>query len=131
MKKIFALSLVVLISLTIVSTAFAGGAKNGDFFDWYWQGYKSGYFKTTGSGLVHMWSYDRPEGSSAPGDAHFVFKPLDKFPDATCGPDAVWVNHSWKARNVYNLLDATEKASFLLIFPDLDQLYLGCAYQID
>jgi hypothetical protein len=129
-KRIVVVIFALLLSALTITMVSAGGATNGDYFDWNWQGDKSGYFKETGSGIVHMWSYDRPADSVAPGDAHFIFKPLEKFPDSTCDADAVWVRSGWIARNVYNLLDSTEQPLFSQIFPDLDKLYLGCAYQM-
>ena len=124
-----ALILGLLLSIFTMTAVSAGGAKNGEYFDWVSGGNKSGYFKVTGSGIVHMWSYDRPAPLS--GDVHFIFKPNDKFPNATCDVEAVWVKPNYSPAPLYSKLDPEEKTNFLNIFTDLDMGYLGCGYQMD
>ena len=132
MNKIIVVAiLVLLLSVLTITMVSAGGATNGEYFDWLLDGARSGYFKATGSGIIHTWSYNRPSASSDPGDVHFIFKPLEKFPGSTCDAGAVWVNSNWVARPLYNILDTVEQANYILIFPDLDKHYLGCGYQMD
>lgn len=128
-KKFFILCLVVILMLLSTSVAFSD-KKFAVFTQWTWPPGmdKSGFFMTTGSELVHMWSYDKPGGEP---DIHFVIKPLDKFPDAECDSGAIKDSPTWKPRNLYNVTWLEYKAAFKTVFPNLDRLYHLCGYAID
>lgn len=126
-QKFLTLFLVIILLLLSTSVAFAG-AKNSWFAAWSWQGEKSGYFQTTGSDIVHMWSYDRPNDEP---DIHFVIKPLDKFPDASCDEGAIKDSPTWIPKNLYNALYSEYKTGYKTIFPDLYRVYQLCGYPID
>ena len=125
MKNILVFSLVVVLLLVSVVTVFAG-AKNGILTEWSWRGEKSGYWQTTGSEIVQMWSYDRPEGP----DMHYVYKPLDLFPDASCEDGATSINATWQPINLYNVTHSMYKSTFMTIFPDLFRVYYQCGSPI-
>ena len=122
---IFALA-ILLISTGVV---FAGAKNTEVYLEWEWpvDHHKSGYFQTTGSGLVHGWSYDRPVGP----DMHYIYKPLEKVPDASC--DAGWTarHETWKPQYLFNVLDDGFEADFMMIFPELGDYYYMCGYPIE
>lgn len=135
MKRVYTITIVVILLIIATSTVLAG-ADNAAYFDWEWQGNKSGYFQAASSGLVHFWSYDRPtDPPNIPYEnVHFIAKPLDKFPGASCEEGAV-LDQAWSPRGIYSLLDATEKPAFMEIFgsipaPGLKPYWL-CGYPIE
>lgn len=128
-KSITAIIIVLTLLVIVAPTMVLAGAKNGTFMEWSWQGEKSGYFMPAKSGIVHFWSYDRPDDEP---DIHYIVKSLNKFKNATeCDEDAFKENPNWKPKNLYNAMYAEYKDDFKAIFPNLYQPYLLCGYAMD
>jgi hypothetical protein len=129
MIKVLTSTIVAFIFLAAASTVFAGAKNSEVYTEWGWQGEKSGYFQTTGSGIVHLWSYDRPNDEP---DIHFVIKPLKRFPHAECDEEAIKESATWKPINLYNVQNTDGyKAAFNTIFPELNDTYYLCGYAIE
>ncbi|MFC1755781.1 hypothetical protein ACFLZK_00095 [Patescibacteria group bacterium] len=129
MRRIITSVVVTFVFLMLVVPVLAAPKSKMVYTEWSWKGEKSGFFKLTGSELVHMWSYDRPNEEP---DIHFVIKPSDKFPNASCDEEALKENAEWKPRNLYNVQNTSEyKEDFKTIFTDLDQLHYLCGYAIE
>jgi hypothetical protein len=129
MSRKLIIAMIVSIALMIIAVpVLAGGAKNGTYLAWSSGGEKSGYFMTTASGIVHFWSYDRPDGT----DVHFIAKPLDKYPNATqCDAGFYHEKLGWTPRPLYNAMYSQYKPTYLTFFADLDLPYLLCGYEIE
>lgn len=127
-KKTIISFLSVLLLVAFAAPVFAkGGVKNGTYLEWTWQGNKSAYFMTTGSGIVHAWSYDHPTYD----DAKFLFKPLSKFENATeegCDDGYLNENLSWNPDNLYNVMDTDYADSFWDVFDENEDRYMLCIY---
>jgi hypothetical protein len=93
MKKIFLALVLSLLLLLVASTALAGGIRNTSHVRFYQGGgpWIDSYWLETKSGLLHEWRTTDMK--------HFVFKPLWKFPEADCDPDAynsfLWTAHTY------------------------------------
>lgn len=114
------------------------GAKNATYLEWYWDnpqtpgnGDKSAYFMSTGSGIVHGWTYDHPDF----GDARFIYKPLEKFKNAAkegCDDGYLMKNLNWWSKNLWQVMDNQGyKDAFDLIFGGHDAYYLLCIYPME
>ena len=130
MKQKTIILIAVVILLLIATSSVLAGAKNALYFEWTWQGAKSGYFQMSTSGIVHMWSYDRPAPDP---DIHFVIKPLDKFPDASCDEGVIKVKAGWTPQGIFNSLNPGQDFEGYEAFwgGDLSKLHYLCGYPMD
>ncbi|MDH5533448.1 MAG: hypothetical protein OEX81_03420 [Candidatus Pacebacteria bacterium] len=134
MKKLLFLLIFSVMFLAMTPQAFAG-AKNAIEIHWSWNnpetpgnGAKSAFFQKSKSGLINAWTYNHPDL----GDARFIFKPVDKFKNATeCDEGWVRENTNWTARGIYNAADSDNKVLIKNLFDNLDQKYLFCAYPMN
>lgn len=129
-KRVLVFGLVFLMLALGVGTVLAGGAKNGTtvFFNTLQSStgdyvYCEGYFKTTGSGIVHEWR-DNPEcvpyAPTIPSPSlHLVFKPAEKFDSPDCDADEIvywsglWTMNTTTYQDVPGADDEADLEDFL------------------
>jgi len=125
MKKF--IPLLVIIGLLLTTTLVVAAPKKSVFVIWR-GGDNEGYFFTNPSGLVLTWTtkHYRPEFNDK---THWVIKPKDKFPNATCDATALYTNYNWSPRAMVNTAISLEyKEAFEEVFPNLDKIYTLCIY---
>ena len=126
MKKL--LPILVVLTLLLTPTLVLAQSAKSVYVEYPYMGGNSVYLDPNPSGLVQGWQWDHPRD----GDTHIVYKPYDKFPNATtCDEGYVFMNDSWTARPLYNNAYDDYKDVVEEVFPDLDQEYLLCKYPLD
>jgi hypothetical protein len=119
--------LTAVLVLLSVGVAHAGGGPNGTVLTWRDEA-DSGWFMTTGSGIVHQWRYNHPLF----GDVHYVYKPYSQFPYAVqegCETDEGTVLRIWDSWSYDSFRPNFDNPALADTIYAPGEVYFVCAYE--